>query len=210
MSAPHRAVPARHPDGMEAGPQEFSNVEQDGTERVLRWEQRSDEKQEISYAQDELEFRGSTDNGLWIYRDRTTALLRRYCRFAVEVGRLPSLLGREFFRTRITYYRTSTFEDTVIFVHDVERCLEELDPVEKELIARIVLQDYTQEETAALMGCGYRTVARRFPETLDRVTEVFLQRRLLIRIPDARGDSEKSCQEGESSNFCANDLKQSE
>ena len=37
------------------------------------------------------------ESELWIYRDRTTAMLRRYFRLSVELGRLPSLLGREFF-----------------------------------------------------------------------------------------------------------------
>jgi hypothetical protein len=48
------------------------------------------------------------DSDLWLYRDRTVGLLRRYMRLSVEVGRLPSLLGREFFRTRVTSYRVST------------------------------------------------------------------------------------------------------
>ena len=84
---------------------------------------------------------------------------------------MPSLLGREFFRTRVTSYRVGTFEDAVIFVHDVERSLEELEPFEKNLIARMVLQAYSQDEAARLLGCGRRTVARLFPETLDRVSE---------------------------------------
>jgi hypothetical protein len=54
---------------------------------------------------------------LWLYRDRTVGLLKRYLRYSVEVGRLPSLLGREFFRTRVTSYHAGTFEDAVIFVH---------------------------------------------------------------------------------------------
>jgi hypothetical protein len=61
---------------------------------------------------------------LWLYRQRTVALLRRYLRLSIEVVRTPSLLGREFFRTRVTPYGASTFEDSVIFVHDVERNLE--------------------------------------------------------------------------------------
>src|SRR5438876_933901 len=62
------------------------------------------------------------ESELWIYRDRTTAMLRRYFRLSVELGRLPSLLGREFFRARVTSYRMHSFEDAVIFVHDVENC----------------------------------------------------------------------------------------
>jgi hypothetical protein len=64
---------------------------------------------------------------LWLYRDRMTAILQRYMRLAMEVGRLPSLRGREFFRSRGTSYHISTFEDSVIVVHDIEKCLEKLD-----------------------------------------------------------------------------------
>ena len=37
------------------------------------------------------------DPDIWLYRQRTVGLLKRYLRMSVEVGRLPSLLGREFF-----------------------------------------------------------------------------------------------------------------
>ena len=37
-----------------------------------------------------------------IYRGRTVAMLRRYMRYSIETGRLPSLLGREFFRAKVT------------------------------------------------------------------------------------------------------------
>jgi hypothetical protein len=46
-------------------------------------------------------------------------LLRQYLRLSEEVGRWPSLLGREFFRTRVTSYHAGRFEDAVIFVPDV-------------------------------------------------------------------------------------------
>jgi len=50
------------------------------------------------------------------YRGRTVAMLRRYMRYSIETGRLPSLLGREFFRAKVTSYTVVTFEDRVIFV----------------------------------------------------------------------------------------------
>src|SRR3954467_11204472 len=65
---------------------------------------------------------------LFSYHDRTIALLKRYFRMSLEIGRMPSVLGREVFRARVTSYRVHTFEDAVIFVHDVEKCLEQLDP----------------------------------------------------------------------------------
>ena len=123
------------------------------------------------------------------YRDRTRVLLRRYFQMSIELGRLPSLVGREFFRSRVTSYRMHTFEDAVIFVHDTERCLERLDPFSQQLIARIVFQDYTLEEAAALLGCGRRTVERRYPRALDRLSELLLEAELLRPLPCQEGGS---------------------
>jgi hypothetical protein len=110
------------------------------------------------------------------YRGRTMALLRRYFRMSLDIGRLPSLLGREFFRARVTAYHVHSFEDVVILVHDVEGCLERLDDFSRALVARIVFQDYTWDQTAALLRCSQRRVARRFPQALDRLSEIFLAR----------------------------------
>ncbi len=137
-----------------------------------------------------------SDPDLWLYRERTLGLLRPYYRLSVEVGRLPSLLGREFFRTRVTSYRTGTFEDAVIFVHDVARGLEKLASFDHKLIAKIVLQNYTHNETARLLGCWRRTVGRRFPEALDQLTDIFLEAGLLVRLPASDVAREKICQEG--------------
>ena len=142
---------------------------------------------------------------LWMYRDRTVGLLRRYMRLSIEVGRTPSLLGREFFRSRVTSYGASTFEDSVIFVHDVERSLEELNEFEKKLIAKIVLQRFSREEAGRLLGCGYRTVERLFPEALDRVSEILLERGILTGLPKRRQRVPKSCQEGKNGRFRATD-----
>jgi DNA-directed RNA polymerase specialized sigma24 family protein len=100
---------------------------------------------------------------------------------SVEVGRLPSLLGREFFRTRVTSRQQCTFEDAVIFVHDVERSLERLDGFSQKVIARVVLQDYTREEAARLLGCCERQLRRTYCEALDHLSEIFLQGGLLKR-----------------------------
>ncbi len=150
----------------------------------------------------------AADPDLWLYRKRTVGLLRRYMRLSIEVGRLPSLLGREFFRTRVTSYRAGTFEDAAIFVHDVERSLEKLSEFDKKLIAKIVLQEYPQEEAARLIGCGRRHAVRRFPEALDRVSELFLKRGLLTRLPRTELESKKSCQGGKTDEFLASDSEQ--
>jgi hypothetical protein len=136
------------------------------------------------------------DPNLWLYRERTLGMLRRYQRLSGEVGRLPSLLGREFFRTRVTSYHAGTFEDAVIFVHDVASRLAQLGGFAHKLIAKIALQDYTQNETARLLSCWQRMVGRRFPEALDRLTEIFLEAGLLIRLPATDMARANHCQEG--------------
>jgi len=150
------------------------------------------------------------DPDLWLYRDRTLGLLRRYLQLSIEVGRLPSLLGGEFFRTQVTSYRATTFEDAVIFVHDVARGLKQLDEFDRKLIAKIVLQDYTQNETAHLLGCRRRTISRRFPEALDQLTDIFLKAGLLIRLPATDVARAKSCQEGKMEEIPASDSEQTE
>jgi hypothetical protein len=119
----------------------------------------------------------------WLYRERTIGLLRKYFQMAIEIGRLPALLGREVFRSKVTSYKRSSFEDSVIFVHDVERCFETIDKFSQLLIARIVLQNYTQYEAALLLGCTRRTVSRAFPDALDELTAVFLDRGILKSLP---------------------------
>jgi hypothetical protein len=142
---------------------------------------------------------------LWLYRERTIALLRRYLRISIEVGRLPSLLGRELFRSKVTSYRMSSFEDAVIFVHDVERALSQLDGFGKELIATVIFQEYTQDEAAEVLRCARRAVCREFPLAIDRINEMFLEGGLLNRLPSRH--VENFCQEGESTGFAPGDCK---
>ena len=145
---------------------------------------------------------------LAVYRGQTTALLRRYFRLALDAGRLPSLLGREVFRARISSHHAPSFEDAVIFVHDVERCVEALDPFSRTLLARVVLQDYGLEEAARLLHCGRRKVARRLPLALDLLSELLLERALL-RPRRRRAALPESCQEGKTVENPASDGKQS-
>src|SRR4051812_31049880 len=91
---------------------------------------------------------GETELDMWPYRDRTVALLRRYARASVEVGRLPSLLGRECFRAKVSSYPMSSFEDVVIFVHDMDTVLRRLNPFQQRLIAMNVLEEYSLREVA--------------------------------------------------------------
>lgn len=128
------------------------------------------------------------DSGVAFYRKYTEALLRRYVKLAMEAGRAPSLLGREMFRGNVTHYRVRCFDDVVIFVHDVERCLAGLDMEQQFVIERVALQEYTHGEAAELMGLPIRTLIRRYERALDAMTEMFLERKLL--------EPQKICQGG--------------
>lgn len=113
------------------------------------------------------------------YRKYTEGLLRRYVRMSLEVGRAPSLLGREMFRGNVTNYSVTGFDDVVIFVHDVERCVADLTESQQYLIRRIALQEFTLEETAGLLDLPVLKVLRRYWKALDALTEIFLERNLL-------------------------------
>jgi hypothetical protein len=130
-----------------------------------------------------------------IYRGRTVAMLRRYMRYSIETGRLPSLLGREFFRAKVTSYTVVTFEDRVIFVHDMEKCLDRLDEFSRQLIARHILQEHDRWATAKLLHCNEKTIRRYTPVVLDLLSEILIDVGLMERLDSVRGNS---CQEGES------------
>jgi len=116
---------------------------------------------------------------LAFYRKYTEAMLRRYMRLSLRVGRMPALLGHDAFRGKMSTYRVTSFEDSVIFVYDTEKCLKKLDHFSQQLIRRIALQEYTQGEAAALMGVSLRTVVRRYGDAVDALTQLFLDHRLL-------------------------------
>ena len=59
--------------------------------------------------------------GFAFYRKHTLALLHRYLRISLEIGRAPSALGRIVLRGRVSSYRLRTFEDGMIFVLDMEK-----------------------------------------------------------------------------------------
>jgi DNA-directed RNA polymerase specialized sigma24 family protein len=127
---------------------------------------------------------------LWLYRKRTVGLLRRYMRFSLETGRLPSFVGREFFRARVSYYTAATFEDRVIFVRDMERSLARLEYWDQQLIVRIILQEHSQGQTARILQCNRKTVQRRLPVVLDLLSEDFLKVGLLAVVPP-KGESSR-------------------
>jgi RNA polymerase sigma factor (sigma-70 family) len=135
------------------------------------------------------------DADLWFYRRRTVALLRRYARASIEVGRLPSLLGREFFRSRVTSYTMRNFEDVVIFVTDMERAIARLNDYDKKLLAMNILEEYTIPEVGRLLGCTQRTVERALQNAIDQLSRILLAGGLL----EEQQLVAKCCQEGKDS-----------
>ncbi|MGC1645617.1 MAG: hypothetical protein WA741_07295, partial [Candidatus Sulfotelmatobacter sp.] len=115
-------------------------------------------------------------------------MLRRYMRYSIETGRLPSLLGREFFRAKVSSYTVVTFEDRVIFVHDMERCLDRLDESSRQLIARHILQEQDRWATAKLLHCNEKTVRRCTPVVLDVLSDILLEVGLMERQGTRRGE----------------------
>jgi DNA-directed RNA polymerase specialized sigma24 family protein len=142
-----------------------------------------------------------------IYRTRTVSMLRKYMQYSIETGRLPSILGREFFRAKVTTYTVVTFEDRVIFVHDMENCLNRLDEFSRQLIGRHVLQEHDRFETAKLLKCNEKTVRRLTPLALDMLSEILLEVGLLERLVSIR---EKSCQGGIEGEFAVSDCDDGE
>lgn len=141
------------------------------------------------------------------YRRRTVSMLRRYLRYSLETGRVPSLLGGEYFRTGVTSYGVVTFEDRVIFVHDMERCLQRLGEFSLQLIARHTLQEHDLESTARLLQCNEKTIRRAIPVVLDQLSEILLEVGLLVTMNPTE---ENCCQGGQDDEILASDCEESE
>jgi hypothetical protein len=117
---------------------------------------------------------------LGFYRKHTESTLRRYLYASMQVGRTPSILGDPVGRGWCSSRPIRTFEDAVIFVLDIEKCLDQLGSLDRQLLSRIVLQEYTQAEAATLLGMCVRTVSYKLPQALDRLTEKLLEAGLLV------------------------------
>jgi hypothetical protein len=113
-------------------------------------------------------------------RKHTERLLRRYLYASMQIGRAPSVLGEPVSRGWASSRPIKTFEDAVTFVLDIERCLDHLNSLDRGMLCRVVLQEYTHAETAALMGMSVRTIAYKFPLALDRLTEKLVGAGLLV------------------------------
>ncbi len=158
----------------EANPRrEWDNTDNNG-------ERRNEERSAIWPQQERRKTAELPAQSLAFYRKHTESMLKRYLYASIQVGRAPSILGDPVGRGWVSSRPVRTFEDAVIFVLDIERCLDELGVLDRYLLSRIVLQEYTQVETAALLGMSVRAVGYKFPQALDRCTEKLLQYGLLV------------------------------
>ncbi len=107
-------------------------------------------------------------------------MLRRYLYASSQVGRAPSVLADPVGRGWASSRPVRTFEDAMIFVLDVEACLKRLNALDQQLLSRVVLQEYTQLEVAAMLGMAHRTVRTRLALALDSLTELLLEAGLLV------------------------------
>ena len=89
------------------------------------------------------------------------------------------MLGRELFRGNVSHYQVSGFDDVVIFVRDMERCVSKLTVTQQHLLRKIAMEGHEQGEVSAMLGIPLRTVVRRYAEALDRLSRLLLEGRLL-------------------------------
>jgi hypothetical protein len=113
------------------------------------------------------------------FRGQTLAIVRHFFEISCQIGRLPSILGREFFRAKVSHHGIPSFEEQVVFVHDVERALARLNPRDLEVVSLVGLYHYSLDEVAMLLACCRTTVVHRYASAIDTLAQVFLEAGLL-------------------------------
>ena len=119
------------------------------------------------------EISGSRPDVLF-FRAQTLAIVRHFFEISCQIGRLPSILGREFFRAKVSHHGIPSFEDQAVFVYDVEQALAQLSPQNLEIVSMVGLYQYSLEEVAKLLGRCRSTVVERYVEGVDTLAQIFL------------------------------------
>jgi len=121
------------------------------------------------------------------YRGQTLAIIRHFFEISAQLGRLPSILGREFFRAKVSHHTIPSFEDQVLFAHDVQGALMRLGDEDVEVIALIGLYDVSHAQAAAMLHRSEGCISQRYSEAIARLTRIFLDIGVLRRNrPDRR------------------------
>jgi hypothetical protein len=116
---------------------------------------------------------------LAFYRKHTEKMLLRYLYASMLVGRAPEMLREPLSRGWASTRPVKTFEDAVIFVLDMEKCLARLSALDRMILSRVVLQAYSLAEAALLLRISERWIVARFGLALDYLTEILIEAELL-------------------------------
>ena len=144
---------------------------------------RGDKEPEAVVEADEIDPRPE----MLCFRSQTLAMVRHFFELSCQVGRLPSLLGREFFRARVSHHSIPSFEEQAVFARDVELCLARLSDDHAEIVTLVGLYDFSLDEVSEMLRCSKSVVHKWFSEALDCLSEIFLRAGLLSEErPDRR------------------------
>jgi hypothetical protein len=127
---------------------------------------------------------GCSRSTISFYREHTEKMLQRLQYASMLVGRAPSALSAPVARGWVSSRPVRSFEDAVIFVLDMEQCLKRMQALDRLLLVKLVMQEYTQDELSIMLRMSVRTMTARFNRALDKLTRILLETGLLI-LPDA-------------------------
>jgi hypothetical protein len=113
------------------------------------------------------------------FRGQNLALVRHFFELSSQVGRVSSLLGREFFRSRVSHHAIPSFEEQAVFVRDVELCFLRLKDDQAEIVTLVGLYDFSYDEVSQMLSCSRSMVHMWFCEALDTLSEIFMRAGLL-------------------------------
>jgi hypothetical protein len=87
----------------------------------------------------------------------------------------------------VSHHAIPSFEEQIVFVRDVELCLERLSDEHAEMIQLIGLYDFSRSEIGAMLHRSPTWVSERVAQAVDALAEIFLQAGLLSEDrPDRR------------------------
>jgi hypothetical protein len=116
---------------------------------------------------------------LLFFRSQTIAIVRHFFEIASQIGRMPSIMGREFFRAKVSHHAIPSFEEQAIFVHDVERALNRLEGDAGDMVALVGLFHFTLADVAAMRGRSVTWAGVHYRSAVDQLAEIFLEIGLL-------------------------------
>ncbi len=130
------------------------------------------------------------------YRGQTLAIVRHFFEISSQLGRIPSILGREFFRAKVSHHSIPSFEDQALFVHDVRRSLGKLNDDELQVITLLGLYDVTLDAAAAILHLSTGCLSERYSDAISRLTQNFLDTGVLRRDRPDRRQLQMKCRPG--------------